>query len=97
MLGMPASVSCARTRSARDVVAPVTTIARRTPRTASASGNSLTRPAPKRMSAAVTRSNRAVTERPPLYQPASSGETLTYRVACRGRAIIGATVSRQTR
>ena len=54
-----------------------------------ASGTSPTLPAPKRMSAGTARSKRTTD-----YQSLSSGEVLTYRVAWRGRAIMGATMSR---
>ena len=53
------------------------------------SGTSLTRPAPNRTSAGTARSKRTTG-----YQSESSGDVLTYRVASRGLAIMGATMSR---
>ena len=89
MLEMPASVSVDRMASARDVVRPVTTRTRLAPSAASAAGTSLTRPAPNRTSAGTARSMRTTG-----YQSESSGDVLTYRVAWRGLAIMGATMSR---
>ena len=90
MLEMPASVSADRMASARDVVRPVTTRTRLAPSPASASGTSLTLPAPKRTSGW----NCEIEANHAGYQSESSGEVLRYRVASRGRAIMGATVSR---
>ena len=75
-LEMPAAVSAARTPSALEVSLPVTTRTWLAPSPATACGTSLTRPAPKRMSAGTARSNRTTG-----YQSPSSGEVLTYRVA----------------
>ena len=58
MLEMPASLSADRIASARDVVRPVTTRTRLAPSPASASGTSLTLPAPNRTSAGTARSKR---------------------------------------
>jgi hypothetical protein len=66
MLETPASRSADRTASARDVVRPVTTMTRLAPCPRSASGTSLIRPAPKRMSAGIARSNRTTATSPRL-------------------------------